>query len=182
MISWGGKEHSDGCADTWSNTHPWVCSALWTARNWIFSGGCCFQHRAQKKKLWDLCAVDIFSLPLIFVPFGIPGGILFCLSLQRPDPVLLDQKRENGFSGPPGHSHLQMFCSATLCYWEMSGHIKNFLLSLARIYLGPDSEKTLLSGLWGAYSQKFAEIWCKKSRSGMSPCLELESENKLSLC
>lgn len=59
-ISRGGKEHSDGWADMWSNTYLCVYSTQWSAGNWIFSGGCCLQHRSQKRSS-DLCATDIFS-------------------------------------------------------------------------------------------------------------------------
>lgn len=60
----------------------------------------------------------------------------------------------------PGHSHLQMFCSATLSVCAIE---KWAATSKTSCSVWPDCEKAQPNGLWDTYRQKFAEIWCKKA-------------------
>lgn len=136
-ISRGGKEHSDGWADMWSNTHLCVCSAQLSAGNWIFSWGSCSQHRSQKRSS-DLCAIDIFSgsLSLYNLLLSVFSVWFSCLSLKGPDPVLLDQTREEDCSWPPwAFAPLDFFLIQlpSLCYREMSSHTEHFFTHLTSL-------------------------------------------------
>lgn len=136
-ISRGGKEHSDRWADMWSNTHLCVCSAQRSAGNWIFSWGSCSQHRSQKRSS-DLCATDIFSgsLSLYDLLLSVFSVLFSCLSLKGPDPVLLDQTREEDCSWPPwAFTPLDFFLIqlSSLCYREMSSHTEHFFTHLTSL-------------------------------------------------
>lgn len=126
-------------------------------RIWIFLEDCCFVPLI-------FSAFLNYLFPLIFLVWvssvSVWKGLIQCSWI----------KRGKGFSGASWaftSPDVLLSHSVSLCYWEMSGHIKNFLLSLTWIYLGQTVRKlnSMACGVLAARNlQKFGakkadQVW-----------------------